>query len=221
MASSAISIDSSSHHDAHAHAASALVARFGMIVFLISEAMLFMGLIAGYIILWITNLHTWLPPLEARYHLQWPISTMNLLMIINTAILLTSSWSFHKSEVAIKNDQAGASLVWLTLTTLLGIIFLAGQAYEWWHLKHEGLWFNSGGLYAATFFTLTGFHGAHVAIGILLLIWSWFRLLAGQTTSKHHTSLENIGLYWHFVDIVWIFVFTILYIIPAIAYGGQ
>ncbi len=221
MTSPAISMDSSTPHESQAHSAYALIAKFGMVVFLTSEAMLFLGLIVGYIVLWITNLPSWLPTIDTRYHLQWPVSIMNILMIINTAILLASSWTFHQSEVAIKKDQAGSALAWLTLTTLLGIIFLGGQAYEWWHLKHEGLWFNSGGLYAATFFTLTGFHGAHVAIGILLLIWAWLHLLAGKITSQRHVMLENVGLYWHFVDIVWIFVFSILYIIPFIVYGGQ
>jgi cytochrome c oxidase subunit 3 len=221
MTSSAISMDSSTHHESQPHAAYALTAKFGMIVFLTSEAMLFLGLIVGYIVLWITNLPSWLPTTAACYHLQWPVSMMNILMIINTALLLASSWTFHQSEVAIKKDQSGSALGWLTLTTLLGIIFLGGQAYEWWHLKHEGLWFNSGGLYAATFFTLTGFHGAHVAIGILMLIWAWLHLLTGKINSQRHIMFENVGLYWHFVDIVWIFVFTILYIIPFIVYGGQ
>jgi cytochrome c oxidase subunit 3 len=221
MHSPAIYADSRSIHDSKTHAAYALTARFGMVVFLTSEAMLFLGLIAGYIVLWITNLPSWLPSIETRYHLQWPVSMMNILMVFNTALLLASSWTFHKSEVALKKDKAGSALGWLTLTTLLGIIFLGGQAYEWWHLKHEGLWIDAGGLYAASFFTLTGFHGAHVAIGILLLIWAWIHLLTGKVTAQRHVMFENVGLYWHFVDIVWIFVFTILYIIPFLVYGAQ
>ncbi|MCS7062604.1 MAG: cytochrome c oxidase subunit 3 [Methylacidiphilales bacterium] len=205
--------------NSHSSRAYAITARFGMFIFLLSEAMLFLGLIAGYVVLFISNLSTWLPESGAYYHLEWPLSWMNWLMILNTVLLLASSWTFHLSEVALRGDRADRALGWLTLTTILGVIFLCGQAFEWWHLKHEGLWINEGGLYAATFFTLTGFHGAHVAIGIGLLLWAWVRLLTGKVTATRYVMFENVGLYWHFVDIVWVFVFSLLYVVPFVIYA--
>ena len=97
---------------------------------------------------------------------------------------------------------------------MAGSIFLSVQAWEWNHLHHEGLWFDKHGIYGSCFFVMTGFHGAHVFIGILLISWCFLRqLFTRYYRPGRTTSLDNVGLYWHFVDVVWIFLFTILYVI--------
>lgn len=192
-------------HDEHAGHASAPPAtcKFGMIMFLASEAMLFAGLIGGYIVLRLSQPH-W-PPLPDSPHL--PV----LLTGINTIFLVSSSFTYHFAEGAVKKGKSG--LFWLFATIVLGSIFVGVQCYEWTHLHHEGLWFNKGGVYGSSFFLMTGFHGAHVVIGVLLIIWVFLRQLTLRCyTPARHVSMENVGLYWHFVDGVWIFLFAIVYL---------
>jgi cytochrome c oxidase subunit III len=198
-------------HNSHDHAgAPPATARFGMIMFLISEAMLFAGLLGGYFVLrWSENGfpwqvdHAW-PP--SKDYAQLPV----LVTTINTVFLLLSSATFHFSEVAVKKGKSGLS--WLFATILLGSLFVGIQCYEWWHLHHEGLWFDTGGVYGSSFFVITGFHGLHVVIGVLLIVWCFLRQLFTRCfTPQRHVALENVALYWHFVDVVWIVVLTLLY----------
>lgn len=199
-------------HEPHAGHTGAppAVAKFGMIIFLLSEAMLFSGLLGAYFILrWTQNGFPWQPE-----HAWPPGSTTPhlplLLTSINTVFLVASSFTFHFSEVAVKKGRSGLGL--LMATILLGSTFVGVQCYEWQHLYHEGLWFNSGGVYGSTFFVITGFHGAHVAIGVLLILWCFLRQVSTRCfTPQRHVALENVALYWHFVDVVWIFVFGLLY----------
>jgi cytochrome c oxidase subunit 3 len=176
---------------------------FGMTLFLASEAMLFAGLIGGYVVLRLSS-PAWPPSPE---YPQLPV----LLTGINTVFLVTSSFTYHFAEVAVKKGKSG--LFWLAVTILLGLLFLGIQAYEWTHLHHEGLWFNKGGVYGSSFFLLTGFHGAHVAVGVLMIIVAFFRQLGGAYTAENHTYLILAGMYWHFVDVVWIFLYSVLYLI--------
>lgn len=199
MSSAAIS------HDEHAGHASAppSTCKFGMIMFLASEAMLFAGLIGGYIVLRLSQ-PQW-PPFADSPPLPWVLTG------INTVFLVSSSFTYHFAEGAVKKGKTG--LFWLLASIMLGSIFVGIQCYEWWHLHHEGLWFNEGGVYGSTFFLMTGFHGAHVIIGVLLMIWVFLRqLLTRCYTPARHVSLENVGLYWHFVDGVWIFLYAIVYL---------
>ncbi|MBM3856701.1 MAG: heme-copper oxidase subunit III [Verrucomicrobia bacterium] len=186
------------------HGAPPYVCKLGMIVFLLSEGMLFAGLIGGYIVLRLGCA-------------QWPPSPElpalpKVLTGCNTLILICSSLAFHMVEVSVKSGKTGRR--WLFLTILLGSLFLGGQAYEWTHLYHEGLWFHLGGVYGSSFFVLTGFHGTHVFIGVLLMIWCFLRQVFFKSfTQHHHVALDNVGLYWHFVDVVWVFLYTVLYLI--------
>lgn len=192
-------------HDAHAahESASPATCKFGMIMFLASEAMLFGGLIAGYIVLRLAQ-PQW-PPFPDSPKL--PV----LLTGINTIFLVGSSVTYHMAEGAVKKGKSG--LGWLGVTIVLGALFVGIQCYEWWHLHHEGLWFNRGGVYGSSFFVMTGFHGVHVIIGVLMITWCFLRQLFTKCfTPAHHPALENVGLYWHFVDVVWIFLFTIVYL---------
>jgi cytochrome c oxidase subunit 3 len=190
-----------------------------MMIFLASEAMLFAGLIGGYIVLRLST-GQWIPdgaPL-IRINLAHP-SFMNLMMCVNTVLLISSSFTYHAAEVAVKKGKSGS--FWLFASIALGLVFLGVQAYEWMHLKHEGLWFPVAstehhayqlfGPYGSTFFTLTGFHGLHVFIGVLLLTTALIKSLFGVFTAENHVFLSLAGYYWHFVDVVWVFLFTILY----------
>jgi len=188
------------HETPHAPPRTAI---FGMTLFLASEAMLFAGLIGGYVVLRLSS-PAWPPSPE---YPKLPV----FLTGINTIILVSSSFTYHFAEVAVKKGKSG--LFWLLVTVLFGTIFLGVQAYEWTHLYHEGLWFNKGGVYGSSFFLLTGFHGAHVAIGVLMILVAFFRQLGGAYTAENHTYLILAGMYWHFVDVVWIFLYSVLYLI--------
>jgi cytochrome c oxidase subunit 3 len=176
---------------------------FGMTIFLASEAMLFAGLIAGYIVLRLSS-PAWPPSPDLP---KLPV----VLTGINTVFLIASSFTYHAAEVAVKKGKKGTA--WLFLTVLLGSLFLCIQAYEWYHMHHEGLWFNTGGAYGSSFFVLTGFHGLHVLVGVLMIAWALLRQLGGAYTAQSHTYLILAGMYWHFVDVVWLFLYSVLYLV--------
>jgi len=130
------------------------------------------------------------------------------LPLVNTLILLTSgttvTWAHH---ALLNNDRKG--LVWgLVLTVILGVLFTACQAYEYMHAGFK----YAGHIYGSTFFMATGFHGAHVIIGTLFLAVCLFRALAGHFTPKQHFGFEAAAWYWHFVDVVWLFLFLCIYV---------
>ncbi|MEM9027013.1 MAG: cytochrome c oxidase subunit 3 [Pseudomonadota bacterium] len=130
------------------------------------------------------------------------------LPLVNTLVLLLSgttvTWAHH---ALIENNRRG--LIWgLSLTVVLGLFFTALQAYEYGHAAFS----YSGHIYGATFFMATGFHGAHVIIGTIFLIVCLFRALAGHFTPKQHFGFEAAAWYWHFVDVVWLFLFASIYV---------
>jgi cytochrome c oxidase subunit 3 len=190
------------HDDPSAQHASQRTAVFGMTLFLASEAMLFAGLIAGYLVLRLSS-PAWPPSPDLP---ALPV----VLTGINTVFLIASSFTYHAAEVAVKKGRKGTA--WLFLTVLLGSLFLCIQGYEWYHMHSEGLWFNVGGAYGASFFVLTGFHGLHVLIGVLMIAWALIRQLGGAYTAQSHTYLVLAGMYWHFVDGVWLFLYSVLYL---------
>ena len=191
------------HDSPSDHHASQRTAVFGMTIFLASEAMLFAGLIAGYVVLRLSS-PAWPPSPDLP---KLPV----VLTGINTVFLITSSFTYHFAEVAVKKGKNGTA--WLFLTVLLGSLFLCIQGYEWYHMHHEGLWFNTGGVYGSSFFVLTGFHGLHVLIGVLMIAWALIRQLGGAYTAQSHTYLILAGMYWHFVDVVWLFLYSVLYLV--------
>ncbi len=180
--------------------------RFGMLTFLASEAMLFAGLICGYIVLRSGAGAGWRMP-EALKNPATILQTS-----VATAMLLGSSFTLHFGEVRLLRGQKGGRLL-LLATVILGGLFLGNQVREWTNLYHEGFWFNTAGIMGSSFFVLTGFHGVHVAIGALMLLIVTARAALGLTTPEKHAFMECSSLYWHFVDIVWVFLFTILYIL--------
>jgi cytochrome c oxidase subunit 3/cytochrome o ubiquinol oxidase subunit 3 len=104
--------------------------------------------------------------------------------------------------------------VWLLATALLGMTFVGGQAYEFTSFVRQGLTLHTN-LFGSSFFTLTGFHGAHVTIGIVMLLSLFGLSLRGKLGPENAETVELIGLYWHFVDVVWIVIFTVVYLIPS------
>lgn len=130
---------------------------------------------------------------------------------INTLILLCSGVTVTFAHLALKRDQRAKLIVSLVMTIMLGLIFLSLQAYEYHHAYTElGLKLNSG-IYGATFFMLTGFHGLHVSIGTLMLMIICLRCMKGHFSPEHHFGFEAVAWYWHFVDVVWLMLFVFVY----------
>jgi heme/copper-type cytochrome/quinol oxidase subunit 3 len=135
--------------------------------------------------------------------------------LIFTAVLVSSSGTVHLAGMAIRKGNMRAYSAWLALTIILGATFIGGQAMEYTNLITGPEAFTiSKNIFGSNFFTLTGFHGFHVSIGLLFLTIILIRALRGDFTKDKHFAATAVELYWHFVDIVWIFVFTLVYLVP-------
>ena len=133
------------------------------------------------------------------------------LPFINTLILVTSSVTVTFAHWALKKTDRIVAGAWLALTVGLGVVFLILQVVEYMHAFNElGLSLGSG-IYGSTFFLLTGFHGAHVTMGTIMLAVMLLRIFSGHFTKDHHFAFEATSWYWHFVDVVWLFLFTFVY----------
>jgi len=181
-------------------------ALLGMMLFIASEVMFFAALFAAYF-----NARATLPvfPPEGYEDLLDPMG----LPLIVTAILITSSVTMQWATSRIrKGDRTGLNRG-IAVTLVLGVIFLFLQLYDYYELiTQEDFGINSG-VYGTLFYTLTGFHGAHVLGGVIGLTVILSRGLAGQFTRKHHVAVEAVHYYWHFVDVVWVLLFLTLYVI--------
>lgn len=135
----------------------------------------------------------------------WPIPT------INTAILLTSGVTLTIAHHALIANQRAKTIFWMWITVLLGITFLGFQAYEYMHAYSELNLKLTSGIYGSTFFMLTGFHGFHVFIGMLMLLFITLRLNKGHFTATRHFGFEGAAWYWHFVDVVWLGLYMVIY----------
>ena len=133
---------------------------------------------------------------------------------VSTFVLLMSSLAMVLALSAIQGGDMRRFRLWILSTGLLGAVFLAGQIYEYTVFFAEGATLPTSP-YWSSFFLLTGFHGVHVAFGILMLVAAWASSMSGRLTFAQSETVENLGLYWHFVDIVWILLFTVVYLIPA------
>jgi heme/copper-type cytochrome/quinol oxidase subunit 3 len=132
---------------------------------------------------------------------------------VSSFVLLMSSLTMVLALAAIQRGDHRGLRVWILATALLGMVFIGGQVYEFTTFVDEGLKLSSSPAGSA-FFLLTGFHGAHVTVGIFMLLLVLGMSLAGRLLQADARKVELIGLYWHFVDIVWIVVFTVVYLIP-------
>jgi heme/copper-type cytochrome/quinol oxidase subunit 3 len=176
--------------------------KMGMWVFLCSEVMFFTGLIGSYIVLRFGS-ESWPDPSQ----------TLNIwLTAFNTFVLICSSVTMVKALEAIKNGDARKMKLFLSLTVLFGAFFLSVQVYEYRELLHHGFT-PSASLFGSVFYTCTGFHGFHVFCGVVCMAFVTGKAFLGKYTQASHQGIETIGLYWHFVDLVWIILFTIVYLI--------
>jgi cytochrome c oxidase subunit 3 len=171
---------------------------YGMVFFIASEAVFFANLIASYLYL------------RVRAGDSWPhVEVDQRLAAINTLILVSSSVTLHFGARAIaRGNKAGLSR-WLLPTIILGSIFISIQLYEY----HANGFGPSTNIFGSDFYTLTGFHGAHVTVGILFLAVCWVRALRGDFTAEKHFALTAAEMYWHFVDVVWIILVSLLYFV--------
>ena len=185
-----------------------------MWVFLGSDCLFFASLIATYMVYRGQSLNG-----------PYPVDIIDVpLTTISTFVLLMSSFAMVQVLAATNANNQRGIRIWLFVTIILGTIFIAFQAYEFNAFKNEGLTLGAN-LFGATFFTLTGFHGAHVTLGLIWLIALLILGFKGRLSPATSLDVEIAALYWHFVDIVWIVIFTLLYLIagfdtgPAIAAG--
>lgn len=133
------------------------------------------------------------------------------LAVILTVVLVASGFTAHNAQTAIRKDDRDAFQGWLIVTILLGVGFLAGQAYEYAQLIFVEGFSISSGIYGTVFFSLTGLHGLHVTAGVSVLIGILIRAFMGHFSSRSHFGVEGSVLYWHFVDVVWLALYATLY----------
>ena len=138
---------------------------------------------------------------------------------VSSFVLLMSSLTMVLALAAIQRGDYRRLRVWLLATALLGASFIAGQVYEFTSFIREGLTIKTN-LFGSSFFVLTGFHGVHVTVGIVMLLSLWTLSVRGKLTQDRAEVVEIAGLYWHFVDVVWIVIFTVIYLIPSPGHPG-
>lgn len=176
--------------------------KLGFWVFLGSETLFFGSFISAYMVY---KGESVVGPQPSEI-LDIPLTT------ISTFILLMSSLAMVIALAMVQRGRRVGSLVWIGAVILLGATFLGFQAFEFTEFYHHGLTLQTN-LFGSTFFILTGFHGAHVTIGVLWLMMLWLLAFRGKLGPDRALDVEIAGLYWHFVDIVWIVLFTIVYLI--------
>jgi len=202
--------------------------RYGMVLFIASEIMFFAAFFWMFFEMSVFNearaaipqvgnwtdtaaaWSTW-PPKGIEVLSPWELPLLNTVTLLLSGCTVT--WAHHALQVG---DRKGAKLA-LAITIVLGVFFTAIQAYEYNHILHEHLFFNeeavNSGLYGSIFFMATGFHGFHVLIGTIFLTVCLIRLLVGQFTPEKHFGFEAAAWYWHFVDVVWLFLFAFVYVV--------
>ncbi len=179
-------------------------AKLAMWLFLGSECLLFGGLISTYMLY--RNRHS----ANLGPDQLWDIPFTSA----SSFVLLTSSLTMVLAVSAANRKDLRRTKIFLGVTALLGGLFVAGQIYEFTTFYREGLGFTTS-LFSSSFFTLTGFHGVHVSLGIVMLVVLIAMLSKDKVSGDNAEATEMVGLYWHFVDIVWIIIFTLVYLIPA------
>jgi cytochrome c oxidase subunit 3 len=195
-------------HDDHHHGpppanvSSRVEAQFlGMLLFIISEVMLFGAFFTAYFFIRVVGGAEWFP----FDGLELPVG----IAAVNTAILISSSFTMHWALEGARNENRRALKVGILTTLLLGLTFLTIQINEYIHLGFP----ISENAQTTVFYSLTGLHGAHVFVGLTLLTIVTIRSFRGHFTAKEHRGVEVPGIYWHFVDIMWILVFSSIYLL--------
>ena len=201
--------------------------RYGMVLFIVSEVMFFVAWFWMFFEMSLFNEARTVSSIEEVRTAweQWPpkgVETLDPfhLPLVNTLILLLSGTTVTWSHHALQQGNRKDAKLGLILTILLGAAFTGIQAYEYGEILHEKMFFNeeavNSGLYGSAFFMATGFHGFHVLVGTIFLTVCLIRLYAGQFTPQKHFGFEAAAWYWHFVDVVWLFLFAFIYVI----FGG-
>ena len=178
-----------------------------MWAFLGSECLLFGALISVYLLL--RNVPDEIEGVGLKISEAFDIPFTS----VSSFVLLMSSLTMVLAVQAIAQGDDKQTRLWLLSTALFGTVFLSGQVYEFTIFYEEGFGYTTN-ISTSAFFTLTGFHGVHVALGIVMLVSLWYMSHTGRLTQKNAETVEIVGLYWHFVDIVWIVIFGIVYLIP-------
>ena len=179
----------------------------GIFLFIGSEIMLFGSFFTVYFFdRVVNNAHPW-PPIDPANGHQYERPVF--VALVNTCILVTSSFTMHWATVSVKRNHRAGLQAGMVLTILLGLTFLLTQVIEYHRLGFN----TSDGAFAATFFGLTGLHGCHVLVGLIILTVMAVRAFRGHFSPEHHHGIEVGGIYWHFVDVMWIVVYVTVYIL--------
>jgi heme/copper-type cytochrome/quinol oxidase subunit 3 len=193
-----------SEHEAHEQTYTGLSnKKLAMWAFLGSECLLFGALISTYLLYKGRSLQGPLP------HDVYDIPYTS----VSSFVLLASSLTMVLALAAIQRGDDRQTRIWLLATALLGTTFISGQVYEFTTFVREGLKLSTN-LFGTSFYVLTGFHGVHVTVGIVMLLTLFGASLLGRLRQQNAETVELVGLYWHFVDVVWIVIFTVVYLIP-------
>ena len=193
---------SANHSEAHETTTGLDHRKLVMWAFLGSDCMFFASLIATYLLYCGKSLVG-----------PYPHDVFNIpYTSVSAFVLLMSSLTMVLALSAIQRGNQRGLKIWLLATALLGCVFLGGQYFEFTVFVHEGLSLDTN-LFGTTFFVLTGFHGAHVTVGVIILLSFYVVALRGGVPKEKSLNIELAGLYWHFVDLVWIFLFPTLYLI--------
>ena len=179
--------------------------KLGMWIFLASECLLFGGLITTYL-LYKTPISVEQGPAPHQVY-DIPFTS------VSSFVLLMSSLTMVLAVAAIERGDHHRVRTWLVATALLGATFIAGQIYEFTVFVGEGMGYTTSRSSSA-FYTLTGFHGVHVTVGIVMLVSLVLLSMRGKLPEHRSETVETVGLYWHFVDVVWIVIFAVVYLIP-------
>ena len=178
--------------------------KLAMWMFLGSECLLFGGLISVYMLYRSRHAENLGP--DQLWDIPFTSASSFVLLMTSLTMVLAVS-SAHRGN--LRNTK-----IWLVVTAVLGSLFVAGQAYEFTVFYREGLGFTTS-LFSSSFYTLTGFHGVHVIVGVIMLLSLVIMLSKNRVVGDKGETVEVLGLYWHFVDVVWIVIFTLVYLIPA------
>ncbi len=190
-------------------------AKLGMWLFLVTEVLLFGGLFVGYGIMHAKHPEAFV---AAHHHLDWRLGALN------TIVLLLSSFTMVMGVWAAQTGQKKKLIAFLLLTVLLAMVFMGVKYVEYSHKFHEGLlpgkYYSHQGdtvpgqfMFFSFYFMMTGLHGIHVLLGIVALLWITFRAWRNQFSAQYYGPVDIVGLYWHLVDLIWIYLFPLMYLI--------
>ena len=213
MATTTVATSDADHtpvaHEDHSHETNTGVSnnKLAMWVFLASESLFFGGFIATYFLYRGRDAQFLKGPTPDKL-LNIPFTS------VTSFVLLMSSLTMVLALAAIQRADHRRFRIWLLATAFFGMTFIGGQVYEFTEFYRQGLHLGTN-MFGTTFFVLTGLHGAHVTIGIVWLLSIWGRSVQGRLGPERAEAVEIAGMYWHFVDVVWIFIFTAIYLIPA------